>query len=82
MLDEKGEVKYLLTDGKAEPGEWVKGPAYTYATMLDIPSALKGRYTLCVGITDKTRAHAPGIDLAVSKEMKIGKWVKVMPVKF
>ena len=82
LLDEKGEVKYLFTDGKAEPGEWLKGPAYTYATMLDIPSALKGSYTLCVGITDKTRANAPGIDLAVSKEMKIGKWVKVIPVRF
>lgn len=81
LLDKKGEVKYLFTDGKAEPGEWVKGPAYTYSSILDIPSGLKGCYTLCVGITDNTRNNAPGIELAVSSDMKIGKWVRIMPVK-
>lgn len=82
LLNGDNEVEYLFCDEKVEPADWVKGPVYSYVSFLDIPSGLKGEYTLCVGITDKTKNNRPEIELAVSKDLKIGKWVKITSVTF
>lgn len=34
--------------------------------------------TLCVGLTDKTKNNEAAIDLAVSENLKIGKWISVV----
>lgn len=81
LVDKAGKVRYLFKESKAEPGEWVKGPAYTYVSLLDVPTSLKGTYTLCIGITDATKNEQPGIDLAVPGDSKLGKWVKVSEIK-
>lgn len=82
LLDEEGRVVYRFTEPEAEPSEWLKGPAYTYLSSFDVPASLKGNYTLCVGLTDKTEENRPGIDLAVDAHCKIGKWVRVLSLQF
>ena len=54
---------------------------YMYITPFEVPEDITGEYTLCAGITDKTKNNEPGIELAVPKDMKIGKWVKIANVK-
>ena len=40
-----------------------------------------GKYTLCVGLTDKTKNNEAAIDLAVSGNLKIGKWIFVVELE-
>ena len=47
-------------------------------SQFDIPAKLQGKYTLCVGLTDKTKNNEAAIDLAVSENLKIGKWISVV----
>ena len=81
LLDDKNEVTYLYTDVKAEPSEWVKGNSYSYLTQFEIPEGIKGEYTLCVGITDKTKKNEAALELAVDKSEKSGKWVHITKLK-
>lgn len=80
LLNENNQVKYLYSDQKTEPADWLKGYTYNYVTIFDVPNNLRGRYTLCVGITNKTKHSAAEIDLAVSEKLKVGKWVKVADI--
>jgi hypothetical protein len=52
--------------------------SYNYLSQFDIPAKLRGKYTLCVGLTDKTKNNEAAIDLAVSEKLKIGKWIFVV----
>lgn len=82
LLNENKEVVYLFTDKNVEPSKWIKGKQYKYLTSFDIPKNIKGKYTFCVAITDKTKNNTPSIELAVDKDLKINKWVKINLVEF
>ncbi len=77
LLDSNKNVVYKFTDNKVEPAEWLKGNSYDYTTQFTLPSQLKGKYTLCVGLTDKTKDHTPGIELSIPAEQQIDKWIKI-----
>lgn len=77
LLDNRDQVVFHYTEKEAEPSNWLKGGTYNYVTVLDTPKELEGCYTLCVGITDSMKNNEPSIDLAVSKDQKKGKWVKI-----
>ena len=66
---------------EAEPSEWLKGISYNYLSRFNIPAELQGKYTLCVGLTDKTKNNEAAIDLAVSGNLKIGKWIFVVELE-
>ena len=40
-----------------------------------------GYIVLCVGLTDKTKNNEAAIDLAVSGNLKIGKWIFVVELE-
>ena len=79
LLDVFGESEY--TEPEAEPSEWLKGISYNYLSRFNIPAELQGKYTLCVGLTDKTKNNEAAIDLAVSGNLKIGKWIFVVELE-
>lgn len=101
LIDKDGNVKYIASDSRANPGDWSNGvinqsngngsdnikiiekrdEKYMYITPFEIPKDVTGEFTLCTGITDKTKNNEPGIEIAVPKDMKIGKWVKIANVK-
>ena len=72
---------FLYTEPEAEPSEWLKGISYNYLSRFNIPAELQGKYTLCVGLTDKTKNNEAAIDLAVSGNLKIGKWIFVVELE-
>ena len=79
----KKEIVFLYTEPEAEPSEWLKGISYNYLSRFNIPAELQGKYTLCVGLTDKTKNNEAAIDLAVSgnfknREMDICGWTGVV----
>lgn len=78
LMNERQEIVFLHTEPEAEPSEWLKGMSYNYLSQFDIPAKLRGKYTLCVGLTDKTKNNEAAIDLAVSEKLKIGKWIFVV----
>ena len=78
LMNERQEIVFLHTEPEAEPSEWLKGMSYNYLSQFDIPAKLRGKYTLCVGLTDKTKNNEAAIDLAVSENLKIGKWISVV----
>lgn len=80
LIDRKGKVRYLFTEEKANPGTWLKGQKYDYVTSFHVPANLSGAYFLCVGITDKTKKNAPGIELALPSKNRFGKWGKICPI--
>ena len=81
LMNEKKEIVFLYTEPEAEPSEWLKGISYNYLSRFNIPAELQGKYTLCVGLTDKTKNNEAAIDLAVSGNLKIGKWIFVVELE-
>lgn len=77
LLDKKGNVVESVVDKDIEPADWLKGPSYNYLTKWKPTHQAEGKLTLCVGIVDTTKQNQPGIDLAVERHYKIGKWVKI-----
>lgn len=77
LMDSNHKIKYIHTETKAEPADWLKGFSYPYLSALQIPQNLNGKYTLYVGIINTRNNNTAEIDLAVAKSLKKGKWVKV-----
>ena len=59
----------------------VEGNIIQLLSRFNIPAELQGKYTLCVGLTDKTKNNEAAIDLAVSGNLKIGKWIFVVELE-
>ncbi len=81
LMNEKKGNCIFYTEPEAEPSEWLKGISYNYLSRFNIPAELQGKYTLCVGLTDKTKNNEAAIDLAVSGNLKIGKWIFVVELE-
>ncbi|EAX92796.1 hypothetical protein TVAG_011480 [Trichomonas vaginalis G3] len=82
LLDKDGKAVYKFTDINAEPGDWYKDHEYSYSISHDVSSSIKGKYTLAVSVSDKTKDNNPGIKLSVYEPCKKGEWLVIDDVEF
>ncbi len=72
---QSGDVAYAFVDEMANPGTWIKGHDYRYATNFTVPASMKpGQYALVVAIIDSTTGK-PAVKLSVKEGEVLNNWL-------
>ena len=69
LMDDSGRIVRTWVDPKAEPSVWLKGTPVSYISEFGTDGIPAGTYTLVTGIVDTTKDNAPGISLALDREV-------------
>lgn len=80
LMTRTGQIAQLFVDDSTDPGRWIKGTSTAYTTTFRL-SVPKGRYRWAIGLVDKTKANAIGLEMAVPEKDTLGGWLLLNEIK-
>lgn len=80
LVDAQGRIAQLFVDDSTDPGRWIKGTPTSYDTTfrLNVP---KGKYRWAIGLVDKTKDNAIGLQMAVPEKDTAAGWLMLNEIR-
>ena len=80
LLDDTCRVAGTWASDDTDLSSWIGGKSYPYTQSINLDGIAPGIYTLAIGLVDRRRNLAPGLDIAVDPSLKKDMWVMVSKV--